>query len=119
MSLQNFRTYATEAPKSSSSSTAYLVGGGAIVAGVLGYTFLGNSKTSSTDAPKPVDDAKAAPAPVATSKTFTGGDQGFIDLKLKEVLPYNDNTKKFIFELPDPEQVSGLNVACEFIQKLI
>ncbi|RMD42662.1 hypothetical protein DV735_g2476, partial [Chaetothyriales sp. CBS 134920] len=44
-------------------------------------------------------------------KTFTGGDQGFVDLTLKEVQDYNHNTKKFIFELPDPEAVSGVHVA--------
>jgi cytochrome-b5 reductase len=49
------------------------------------------------------------------AKTFTGGDQGFIDLKLAEVVPYNHNTKVLKFELPDPEHVSGLTVACKFI----
>jgi cytochrome-b5 reductase len=68
---------------------------------------LGNN--ASAEAPKPAEDAKAA-EPAA--KTFTGGEQGFIDLKLKEVVGYNHNTKKFIFELPE-NQVSGLNIACE------
>lgn len=62
------------------------------------------------EAPKPAADPKAA-ADQPAKKTFTGGDQGFVDLKLKAVEKYNHNTKKLIFELPD-DQVSGLNVAC-------
>lgn len=113
--LQSVRTYATEAPKPSSSSTPFLVGGAAIGAGVLGYSFLGSSKKAPVAPPKPADDAKAA-APVA--RTFTGGDQGFIDLKLADVVDYNHNTKVLKFELPDPEHVSGLSVACKSIGTL-
>jgi cytochrome-b5 reductase len=46
-------------------------------------------------------------------KAFTGGDQGFLDLKLLNVETVNHNTKRFRFELPDKDQVSGLNIACE------
>ena len=46
-------------------------------------------------------------------KAFTGGDQGFLDLKLSNVEIVNHNTKRFRFELPDKDQVSGLNIACE------
>jgi cytochrome-b5 reductase len=46
-------------------------------------------------------------------KAFTGGDQGFLDLKLSNVETVNHNTKRFRFELPDKDQVSGLNIACE------
>ena len=45
-------------------------------------------------------------------KTFTGGDQGFIDLKLADVTIVNHNVKRFRFELPDKDAVSGLHVAC-------
>lgn len=110
---QSFRCYATEASPSNSSSTPYIVGAAAVGAGVLGYQFLGN--TASADAPKPVADTKAASDQPA-KKTFTGGDQGFVDLKLKEVEKYNHNTKKFVFELPDG-QISGLNVASAIITK--
>jgi cytochrome-b5 reductase len=71
----------------------------------VGYSFLGNK--ANADAPTPADGAKTT-----LKKSFTGGEQGFIDLKLKEVQNYNHNTKKFIFELPDADAVSGLNVAC-------
>lgn len=55
--------------------------------------------------------SKQIPSP---AKTFTGGEQGFVDLKLAEVTTYNHNTKRFKFELPDQDAISGLNVACEF-----
>jgi cytochrome-b5 reductase len=53
--------------------------------------------------------APAAPAP----KVFTGGDQGFVSLKLDNVETINHNTKKFRFAFEDPESVSGLVIACE------
>ena len=71
---------------------------------------------ANADAPAPSEDTKSA-TPSATKKTFTGGDQGFVDLKLKEVKPYNHNTKTFIFELPEADQVSGLGVASAIITK--
>lgn len=54
--------------------------------------------------------AEAAAEP---KKAFTGGDQGFIDLKLVEVKDYNHNTKEFKFALPEDDMISGLSVACE------
>ncbi|KAH0845530.1 NADH-cytochrome b5 reductase 2 [Fonsecaea pedrosoi] len=116
---QNFRTYATEAQKSSSSATPWIVGAAAVGAGVIGYNFLGtSSKSANADSPKPSEDAnkldKQGPAP---GKTFTGGEQGFVDLKLAEVIPYNHNTKRFKFELPDKDHVSGLSVASAIITK--
>lgn len=51
------------------------------------------------------------------SKAFTGGDQGFISLKLDSVEKINHNTKKFRFELPESDQVSGLSVASALITK--
>lgn len=76
-------------------------------AGYAGYSFMGTK--ANADTPAPVAEVKKAVEPKAA---FTGGDQGFVDLKLKEILPYNHNTKKFVFELPEPDQVSGLHVAC-------
>ena len=69
--------------------------------------------TTAADVAKPAADNKAASDEPA-KKAFTGGDQGFIDLKLKEVEKYNHNTKKLIFELPE-DSVSGLNVACKLL----
>ena len=81
----------------------------AVGAGYAGYSFLGNKANAA--APAPAADTKKTVT--ETKKTFTGGEQGFVDLKLKEVHDYNHNTKRFIFELPEPDQVSGLHVACK------
>lgn len=43
---------------------------------------------------------------------FTGGDQGWVDLKLSAVEEVSHNVKKLRFELPDSESVSGLHIAC-------
>lgn len=57
--------------------------------------------------------ATAAPAKPA----FTGGDQGFVSLKLAEVENINHNTKRFRFELPEGDMVSGLHVASALLTK--
>jgi cytochrome-b5 reductase len=54
----------------------------------------------------------AAPKP-----TFTGGDQGFVSLKLAEVENINHNTRRFRFELPEGDNVSGLHVASALLAK--
>ena len=69
----------------------------------MGYTFLGNQRTVHAEAG--VSDAP--------KKAFTGGDQGFVSLKLVEVKDYNHNTKTFKFALPEEDMVSGLAVACK------
>jgi cytochrome-b5 reductase len=74
---------------------------------------LGSNKATA-DAPKPSEDAKTAAKTTSPAKAFQGGDQGFIDLRLAEIIPYNHNTKRFRFELPESDQVSGLQVACKF-----
>lgn len=48
---------------------------------------------------------------------FTGGDQGFISLKLEEVEIVNHNTKHFRFALPEGDNVSGLKTASALITK--
>ncbi|KAI1619896.1 NADH-cytochrome b5 reductase 2 [Exophiala viscosa] len=113
---QNFRSYATEAPKSSS-STPLIVGVAAVGAGIAGYTFLGSNKASADAPPKPSEDATHAAETTSAAKAFRGGDQGFVDLKLAEIIPYNHNTKRFKFELPGKDQVSGLTVASAVITK--
>jgi len=57
--------------------------------------------------------AEHGQAPADAPKTFTGGDQGFIDLKLARIEDYNHNTKRFRFELLGEDNISGLNVACK------
>lgn len=48
---------------------------------------------------------------------LTGGDQGFVSLKLDSVEVVNHNTKKFRFALPESDQVSGLHVASALLTK--
>ncbi|KAL8993128.1 MAG: hypothetical protein Q9169_006584 [Polycauliona sp. 2 TL-2023] len=50
-------------------------------------------------------------------KTFTGGEQGWVDLKLESVEEVNHNTKKFRFALPDKDDVSGLEIASALLTK--
>lgn len=52
-------------------------------------------------------------------KVFTGGDQGFIDLKLANIENLSHNTKRFRFEFPDQESISGLHIACELMPSRI
>lgn len=48
---------------------------------------------------------------------FTGGNQGFISLKLESTENVNHNTKKFRFALPEEDDISGLNVASALLTK--
>lgn len=50
-------------------------------------------------------------------KALTGGDQGFVSLKLEEVENVNHNTKRFRFKLPEEDMVLGLNVASAVLTK--
>lgn len=69
--------------------------------GAFGYTYLGNQRNVHAE------------AAAGEKKAFTGGDQGFLSLKLVEVKDYNHNTKTFVFALPEDDMVSGLSVACK------
>ncbi|KAF9067289.1 NADH-cytochrome b5 reductase [Rhodocollybia butyracea] len=92
------RCYATEAPaKKSSNLPLVLMGAG--VAGLGGYYYLNSTGTSvSTQTQSPLDP------------------ENFKDFKLKKIVPYNHNTSKFIFELPNNE-ASLLPVASCLIVK--
>lgn len=50
-------------------------------------------------------------------KAFTGGDQGFVSLKLEEVEVINHNSKRLRFRLPEDDMVSGLHVASAILTK--
>ena len=93
------------------------------MAALGGYYFLNSSGSAdpskqteamrSPGAPPPRHEEQTIPQTTATPSTvFKGGEQGFIPLKLESVEVLNHNTKKFRFELPDKESVSGLHVAC-------
>lgn len=105
---QQARRYATEpAAKSSSSSAALIAGGAAAAAGGAYYFFSGSPA---------VQKAEAAVG-VAPKKALTGGDQGFVSLKLEAIENVNHNTKKFRFALPEGDMVSGLDVASAVLTK--
>lgn len=76
---------------------------GAAALGGAGYYFLGQG-----GAVKKAEPAKPA---------FTGGDQGFVSLKLSEIENINHNTKRFRFELPEADMVSGLHIASAILTK--
>ncbi|MCJ1309793.1 NADH-cytochrome b5 reductase [Agyrium rufum] len=118
---QGVRRYATEPPKSSNNATLI---GGIVAAGALGtgYYLTTGEKSSQKIATKASDLASTAAKEVksddpisanvkASKSAFTGGDQGWIDLKLESVEEINHNTKKFRFALPEKDQTSGLTVA--------
>jgi cytochrome-b5 reductase len=46
-------------------------------------------------------------------KVFTGGDQGFVKLKLAKSEEVNKNTRHLVFEYDDPTAISGLSTACK------
>ncbi|KAF2155269.1 ferredoxin reductase-like protein [Myriangium duriaei CBS 260.36] len=107
---KQIRRYATGAPKSS--SNAALIGGVAAAASVGGYFYLNQADA------KAVTNAVKEKADLSTAKkTFTGGDQGFVSLKLESSELVNHNTKKLRFSLGDDDAVSGLSVASALITK--
>lgn len=115
---QQARRYATEPPspatkKAGSNAFLYIAGAG-VLGGGAGYYFLSGTSTGAAVESK-VAAAAAAAAP--SKPAFTGGDQGFLSLKLAEVEIVNHNTKRFRFELPEADQVSGLQVASAILTK--
>ena len=91
------------APKSGTNAVTYILAAAGI-GGAAYYYYAG------TPAGKNV-------AAVSTKKALTGGDQGFIPLKLEHVDEVNHNTKKFRFKLPEDEMVSGLEIASAILTK--
>ena len=114
--MQSIRHYATGGPSSGGSSTA-LYSGIAAAAGLGGgyYYYSQQKKPNAAEggAPASKEEQKAVPASTPKSGSFTGGEQGFISLKLDSVEEINHNTKKFRFSLPDKDNVSGLQITCE------
>ncbi|CAJ2500429.1 Uu.00g032820.m01.CDS01 [Anthostomella pinea] len=112
-SLLSTRTYATEPTKAGGSNTLLYAVGGAAAIGGAGYWFI-----STPQGQKIENKAKdAIPSSGPAKPAFTGGDQGFISLLLKEVEIVNHNTKRFVFHLPEDDMVSGLKVASALLTK--
>ncbi|EEA21627.1 NADH-cytochrome b5 reductase, putative [Talaromyces marneffei ATCC 18224] len=51
------------------------------------------------------------------AKVFSGGDQGFVNLKLADIEVVSPDTKRYRFEFEDKEAVSGLHVASALLTK--
>ncbi|KAF7938515.1 uncharacterized protein EAE98_000853 [Botrytis deweyae] len=121
-----YRRYATES-SSGGGSNAALYAGLAAAAGAGAYYFLNQgdnaakvkdaAKDAEAKAKEAVGQGKAKVEGAVGKAAFTGGDQGFISLKLDSVENINHNTKKFRFELPESGQVSGLQVASALLTK--
>ncbi|KAE8451390.1 NADH-cytochrome b5 reductase [Mollisiaceae sp. DMI_Dod_QoI] len=119
------RRYATE-PSSGGSNTLLYAGIATVLAGG-GYYFYnqgdntakvkGAAKDAEAKAKEAVGAGKAKAEGAAIKSAFTGGEQGFISLKLESVENINHNTKKFRFALPEEDQVSGLKVASALLTK--
>ncbi|KAI1420174.1 oxidoreductase NAD-binding domain-containing protein [Xylaria sp. FL1777] len=114
-SLLSARSYATEPPKGGSATLAY-VAAGALGAGSIGYYFL-NSSSGAEAGKKAKEELNKAAGP--PKPAFTGGDQGFVSLVLKDVEVINHNTKKFVFQLPEDDMVSGLHIASAILTKFV
>ncbi|KAG5984351.1 NADH-cytochrome b5 reductase [Claviceps digitariae] len=106
------RRYATESGAKSGSNALLFGAGGAILAGAGYFFYAGSSSAAAAETA-----AKAKEAAVPAKPAFTGGDQGFISLKLADIENVNHNTKRFRFELPESDQVSGLAVASAVLTK--
>lgn len=81
----------------------------------VGYYFISSSPTKIENKAKEELGKVAGPP----KKAFTGGDQGFVSLVLKDVEEINHNTKKFIFQLPENDMVSGLDIASALLTKFV
>lgn len=74
-------------------------------------------KDAEVKAKEAVTSGKAKVEAATGKAAFTGGEQGFISLKLDSVENVNHNTKKFRFSLPEEDQVSGLQIASAILTK--
>ncbi|KAK3694777.1 hypothetical protein B0T22DRAFT_81413 [Podospora appendiculata] len=113
-------TPASPEPKSSSNTLLYLAGAVG-VAGAAGYYFLSGTPAAKKAEAKVKEASGAAAVKLAdvgaAKKALTGGDQGFVSLKLEDVETINHNTKRFRFKLPEDDMVSGLSTASAILTK--
>ncbi|KIW08582.1 uncharacterized protein PV09_00546 [Verruconis gallopava] len=115
------RRYASEAGSAKSSNLPWMLTGAAILA-VGGYMTLREDPAKAKHAAHAVEEkVKSVKEDVlpsaAPSKVFTGGDQGFVSLKLEKSETLSPNTKKLTFSFPEENQVSGLHVASALLTK--
>ena len=84
----------------------------AAVSGGYFYMRRGTPTGQAGNAP-PSEEAQKIPASSgqAAKAAFTGGEQGFLSLKLDKSEIINHNTKKLTFLLPEEEMESGLHLS--------
>ncbi|KAI9931669.1 hypothetical protein ASPWEDRAFT_37473 [Aspergillus wentii DTO 134E9] len=99
---QSFRKYSTEAPKGGKSLAPVYISVGLAGLGVGLWRY--NSGTANAE-------------PKERPHVFTGGEQGWVDLKLANIEELSHNTKRLRFEFEDKEAVSGLQVASALLAK--
>ena len=86
--------------------------------GGAGYYFLAGTPAAKKAEEKVQDVANKVGVPSSGPKAaFTGGDQGFLSLRLDDVEIINHNTKRFRFKLPEEDMVSGMHVASALLAK--
>ena len=105
---QSIRRYATEEPPPSS-HRGIIAFASIVLVGSAGTGYLITRRNDARAAAQ----KKPSVTQTEAKKAFTGGEQGFIDLKLDSVDNINHNTKRFRYALPEPEMVSGLQIACK------
>ena len=76
---------------------------------------MGGLPTAAPQTSKPDSNTQNVAKPA--NSVFTGGDQGWIDLKLESVEELSHNAKKFRFALPKEDDVSGLQIASAILTK--
>ncbi|KAI9682906.1 MAG: NADH-cytochrome b5 reductase [Trizodia sp. TS-e1964] len=110
--IKNNLRYSTAKPSSSGPNGYLIFGLGAVGIAAAAYAYL--EPRNKLD---PKNSLSKAVGQTSAKASFTGGDQGWIDLKLGSVEVVNHNTKKLRFELPEQDDVSGLKVASAILTK--
>jgi hypothetical protein len=80
---------------------------GIVVLGAAVYYVTPRSKNPIDEYNRMKKDIENAP------RVFTGGDQGFVKLKLAKSEDVNHNTKHLTFQFDDEKAIGGLDVACK------
>ncbi|KAK4237046.1 NADH-cytochrome b5 reductase 2 [Achaetomium macrosporum] len=116
------RRYATEGPSTDpkKGSNTLLYGAAAAALAGAGYYFFGGTPAAKKAEEKVKEASGAAADKLSTGevkKALTGGDQGWVSLKLEEVEIVNHNSKRFRFRLPEDDMVSGLQIASAILTK--
>ncbi|KAH6650057.1 hypothetical protein F5144DRAFT_588635 [Chaetomium tenue] len=116
------RRYATEPPSADpkKGNNTLLYGAAAAAVAGAGYYFLGGTPAAKKAEEKVKDASSAAADKLSTSEVkqaLTGGEQGWVSLKLEEVEVVNHNSKRLRFCLPEDDMVSGVHVTSAILTK--